>query len=110
MEMSVKDRLKEDGFDFDVIKDEYVYSTYSSDLTYKDMIDTSQLWEHDKGLRDSKVRILGISAYNHLKLQGKKDIDLADDSYLINANYKGTIKQIQEFLNKRKIYQLEAIL
>ena len=100
---SVKDRLKEDGFDFDVIKDEYVYSTYSSDLTYKDMIDTSQLWEHDKGLRDSKVRILGISAYNHLrKLQGKKDIDLADDSYLINANYKGTIKQIQEFLAQKK--------
>ena len=100
---SVKDRLKADGFDFDVVKDEYVYSTYSSDLTYKDMIDTSQLWEHDKGLRDSKVRILGISTYNHLrKLQGKKDIDLADDSYLINANYKGTIKQIQEFLAQKK--------
>ena len=100
---SVKDRLKADGFDFDVIKDEYVYSTYSSDLTYKDMIDTSQLWEHDKGLRDSKVHILGISAYNHLrKLQGKKDIDLADDGYLVNANYKGTIKQIQEFLAQKK--------
>ena len=100
---SVKDRLKADGFDFDVIKDEYVYSTYSSDLTYKDMIDTSQLWEHDKGLRDSKVHVLGISAYNHLrKLQGKKDIDLADDGYLVNANYKGTIKQIQEFLAQKK--------
>lgn len=100
---SVKDRLKADSFDFDVIKDEYVYSTYSSDLTYKDMIDTSQLWEHDKGLRDSKVHILGISAYNHLrKLQGKKDIDLADDGYLVNANYKGTIKQIQEFLAQKK--------
>ena len=99
----VKDRLKADGFDFDVIKDEYVYSTYSSDLTYKDMIDTSQLWEHDKGLRDSKVRILGISTYNHLRqLQGKKDIDLADDGYLVNANYKGTIKQIQEFLAQKK--------
>lgn len=99
----VKDRLKADGFDFNVIKDEYVYSTYSSDLTYKDMIDTSQLWEHDKGLRDSKVHILGISAYNHLrKLQGKKDIDLADDGYLVNANYKGTIKQIQEFLAQKK--------
>lgn len=100
---SVKDRLKADGFDFDVVKDEYVYSTYSSELTYKDIIDTSQLWEYDKGLPDSKVRILGISAYNHLrKLQGKKDIDLADDSYLINANYKGTIKQIQEFLAQKK--------
>lgn len=100
---SVKDRLQADGFDFDVVKEEYVYSTFTSDLTYKDIIDTSQLWEHDKGLPDSKVHILGISAYNHLrKLQGKKDIDLADDGYLVNANYKGTIKQIQEFLLQTK--------
>ena len=100
---SVKDRLQADGFDFDVVKEEYVYSTFTSDLTYKDIIDTSQLWEHDKGLPDSKVHILGISSYNHLrKLQGKKDIDLADDGYLVNANYKGTIKQIQEFLLQTK--------
>ena len=100
---SVKDRLQADGFDFDVVKEDYVYSTFTSDLTYKDIIDTSQLWEHDKELPDSKVRILGISAYNHLrKLQGKKDIDLADDGYLVNANYKGTIKQIQEFLLQTK--------
>ena len=100
---SVKDRLKADGFDFDVVKDEYVYSTYTSDLTYKDIIDTSQLWEHEKGLRDSKVRILGISTYNHLRqLQGQKAITLADDGYLVNANYKGTIKQIHEFLTQKK--------
>ena len=100
---SVKDRLQAGGFDFDVVKEEYVYSTFTSDLTYKDIIDTSQLWEHDKELPDSKVRILGISTYNHLrKLQGVKDIDLADDGYLVNANYKGTIKQIQEFLLQTK--------
>ena len=100
---SVKDRLQADGFDFDVVKEDYVYSTFTSDLTYKDIIDTSQLWEHDKGLPDSKVHILGISTYNHLrKLQGVKDIDLADDGYLVNANYKGTIKQIQEFLLQKK--------
>ena len=100
---SVKDRLLADDFDFDVVKEDYVYSTFTSDLTYKDIIDTSQLWEHDKGLPDSKVHILGISTYNHLrKLQGVKDIDLADDGYLVNANYKGTIKQIQEFLLQKK--------
>lgn len=99
----VKDRLKADGFDFDVVKDEYVYSTYTSELTYKDIIDTSQLWEHDKGLRDSKVRILGISTYNHLRqLQGQKAVTLADNGYLVNANYKGTIKQIHEFLTQKK--------
>ena len=100
---SVKDRLKADGFDFDVVKDEYIYSTYTSDLTYKDIIDTSQLWEYDKGLPNTKVHILGISTYNHLrKLQGKKEIHLPDDGYLVNANYKGTIKQIQEFLLQKK--------
>ena len=96
---SVKDRLKADGFDFDLIKEEYSYPIYSSDLTYKDLIDTSDLWAHDKELPESKVPIIGISAYNHLrKLQGKKAVELADNQFLVNANYKGTAKQIQDFL------------
>ena len=87
---SVKDRLKADGFDFNLIKEEYSYPSYSSDVIYKDLIDTSNLWEHDKKLPESKVPILGISAYNHLrKLQGKKAVDLAEDQFLVNANYKG---------------------
>ena len=100
---SVKDRLKADGFDFNLIKEEYSYPIYSSDLTYKDLIDTSNLWAHDKELPESKVPILGISAYNHLrKLQGKKAVDLADNQFLVNANYKGTAKQIQDFLSTTK--------
>ena len=96
---SVKDRLKADGFDFNLIKEEYSYPIYSSDLTYKDLIDTSDLWAHDKELPESKVPIIGISAYNHLrKLQGKKAVELADNQFLVNANYKGTAKQIQDFL------------
>ena len=70
---SVKDRLKADGFEFNLTKEEYSYPIYSSDLTYKDLIDTSNLWAHDKELPKSKVPILGISAYNHLrKCKGKK--------------------------------------
>ena len=96
---SVKDRLKADGFDFNLIKEEYSYPIYSSDLIYKDLIDTSNLWAHDKELPESKVPILGISAYNHLrKLQGEREVDLADNQFLVNANYKGTAKQIQDFL------------
>ena len=75
----------------------------SSDVIYKDLIDTSNLWEHDKKLPESKVPILGISAYNHLrKLQGEKAVDLADNQFLVNANYKGTAKQIQDFLSRPK--------
>ena len=63
------------------------------------MIDTSNLWSHDKELPESKVPILGISAYNHLrKLQGKKAVDLAEDQFLVNANYKGTAKQISNMV------------
>lgn len=106
---SVKDRLKADGFDFNLIKEEYSYPIYSSDLTYKDLIDTSNLWEHDKKLPESKVPILGISAYNHLrKLQGKKAVDLAEDQFLVNANYKGTAKQIQDFLSTTKTFMING--
>ena len=106
---SVKDRLKADGFDFNLIKDEYSYPIYSSDLTYKDLIDTSNLWAHDKELPESKVPILGISAYNHLrKLQGKKAVDLADNQFLVNANYKGTAKQIQDFLLTTKTLMING--
>lgn len=106
---SVKDRLKADGFDFNLIKEEYSYPIYSSDLTYKDLIDTSNLWAHDKELPESKVPILGISAYNHLrKLQGKKAVDLADNQFLVNANYKGTAKQIQDFLLTTKTLMING--
>ena len=53
---SVKDRLKADGFDFNLIKEGRSHPIYSSDLTYKDLIDTSNLWEHDKKLPESKYR------------------------------------------------------
>ena len=106
---SVKDRLKADGFDFNLIKEEYSYPIYSSDLTYKDLIDTSNLWAHDKELPESKVPILGISAYNHLrKLQGEKAVDLADNQFLVNANYKGTAKQIQDFLSTTKTLMING--
>ena len=106
---SVKDRLKADGFDFNLIKEEYSYPIYSSDLTYKDLIDTSNLWAHDKELPESKVPIIGISAYNHLrKLQGEKAVDLADNQFLVNANYKGTAKQIQDFLLTTKTLMING--
>ena len=37
-------------------REEYSYPSYSSDVIYKDLIDTSNLWEHDKKLPESKYR------------------------------------------------------
>ncbi|MGT2800357.1 FtsX-like permease family protein [Streptococcus marmotae] len=99
--IDVKNKLKEDGFDFSIINKEFEYPTYISDLTYKDIIDTSHLWDLDKGLGDSFVPIVSLTDYNSLlRFQGKKEVDLSDNEFLINANYKGTRKQISEFLSK----------
>lgn len=100
---TVKDRLKAEKFNFSVVKEGFEYTTYKSNLTYKDIIDTNELWEHDKYLPKSKVPILSLSDYNQLlALQGKKAISLSDNSYIVNANYDGTIKQIESFLSSRK--------
>lgn len=100
---TIKKKLKEDGFDFSVIQEEFEYPVYLSGLTYKDIIDTSQLWSLDDGLGDSFVKILSLSDYNKLmRMQGKQAISLNDDEYLINANYKGTLSKIKEFLASNK--------
>lgn len=99
--IDVKSKLKEDGFDFSIIDNEFEYPTYISELTYKDIIDTSNLWDLDKELGDSFVNIVSLTDYNSLlRLQGKKEVSLSDNEFLINANYKGTRKQIREFLSK----------
>ncbi|HFR3951514.1 TPA: FtsX-like permease family protein, partial [Streptococcus suis] len=99
--IDVKSKLKEDGFDFSIIDKEFEYPTYISELTYKDIIDTSNLWDLDKELGDSFVNIVSLTDYNSLlRLQGKKEVSLSDNEFLINANYKGTRKQIREFLSK----------
>ncbi|HEM4765060.1 TPA: ABC transporter permease [Streptococcus suis] len=99
--IDVKSKLKEDGFDFSIIDKEFEYPTYISELTYKDIIDTSNLWDLDKELGDSFVNIVLLTDYNSLlRLQGKKEVSLSDNEFLINANYKGTRKQIREFLSK----------
>lgn len=99
--IDVKNKLKEDGFDFSIIDKEFEYPTYISELTYKDIIDTSNLWDLDKELGGSFVNIVSLTDYNSLlRLQGKKEVSLSDNEFLINANYKGTRKQIREFLSK----------
>lgn len=97
--LTVREKLDEDGFDLTLIQKDFEHPIYNSALTYKDLIDTSQLWKLDEGLGDSFVPILALSDYNRLMtLQEKEAVTLADDAFLVNANYKGTQKQIREFL------------
>lgn len=99
-DVTIKKQLEKDGFDSSVIDKEFEYPVYVSELTYKDIIDTSQLWSLDEGLGDSFVKIVSLSDYNQLmRMQGKEEMSLKDNEFFINANYKGTITQIKEFLS-----------
>lgn len=101
LNMTTKDCLKADGFNFNVVDTEYQYTIYKADSTYKDIIDTNHLWPHDKYLPDTPLKVISLSSYNHLmKIQGKEGIALKNDEYAVNQHYKGTEKQIKDFLKK----------
>ena len=101
--VSIKSKLREDSFDFSNIKKDTEITIYASNLLYKDILDTSQLWSLDKDLGDRTFPIISVSDYNKtLSLQGRKGISLNDGEYFVNANYKGTEKQIQKFVKSTK--------
>lgn len=101
LNMTTKDCLKADGFNFNVVDTEYQYTIHKADSTYKDIIDTNHLWPHDKYLPDTPLKVISLSSYNHLmKIQGKEGIPLKNDEYAVNQHYKGTEKQIKDFLKK----------
>lgn len=101
LNMTTKDCLKADGFNFNVVDTEYQYTIHKADSTYKDIIDTNHLWPHDKYLPDTPLKVISLSSYNHLmKIQGKEGIALKNDEYAVNQHYKGTEKQIKDFLKK----------
>lgn len=101
LNMTTKDCLKADGFNFNVVDTEYQYTIHKADSTYKDIIDTNHLWPYDKYLPDTPLKVISLSSYNHLmKIQGKEGIALKNDEYAVNQHYKGTEKQIKDFLKK----------
>lgn len=98
---NIESMLKSNGFDANQIKETYQFTVYESQITYKDILDTSKLWSLDKKLPGVSIPIVGLSDYNHLmKLQGKHEITLSSNEFAINANYDGTLKQIQAFAKK----------
>lgn len=79
---------------YDLIENEFQISVYGSDITYGEIWkgQNVKLWNHDTGMEDSHIPMVSISDYNAaLRAQGKEEITLADDEYLMNCNYKGTI-------------------
>ena len=80
---------------YDLIENEFQISGYNSDITYGEIWEGQkvELWETDKGLEECNISMVSISDYNKaLRMQGKEEIALAEDEFMINCNYKGTMQ------------------
>ena len=76
-------------------------SVYNADMLYKDLFEgqTLNLWPIDEAAPDTEVVVISISDFNRaLSMQDKAPISLADDAYLLNCNYEGTLSYVEEAL------------
>lgn len=94
--------LKLKGVDMEIIaqKTEQI-SLYESDLTYGDLFADQKvaLWPIDQAIPEAAVVIVSVSDFNKaMLLQGKDVIELKENEFMLNCNYKGTFQYIDEFL------------
>lgn len=72
----------------------------ANDLTYKQLFEgqETQFWDVDRVLPECSVCILSISDYNKcLMAQGYPAVELPEDAFVINCNYKGTYEYVKYF-------------
>lgn len=101
-EEALLEAAKEFGVDFvPYIESSFQITEYEADLTYQTFFGGQEvsLWEHDKDLQNKKVDIYCISDYNKaLKVQGKEEIQLEQNEFLLNCNYEGTREYMKDYL------------
>ena len=76
-------------------------SLYEAEITYGDLFEGQDLnlWHIDNAIPEVGVSVVSISDFNRaLAAQGKAPINLADNEFLLNCNYKGTLQYIDSFL------------
>ena len=76
-------------------------SLYEAEITYGDLFEGQDLnlWHIDSDIPEVGVSVVSISDFNRaLAAQGKAPISLADNEFLLNCNYKGTLQYIDSFL------------
>lgn len=74
---------------------------YNADLTYGQLLagQELELWRMDQDLPDVPVAVVSVSDFNRaLAMQGKPAVTLADDQYLLNCNYEGTLGYLRQAL------------
>lgn len=81
-------------------------------LTYRDLF-TGQdvtLWDIDNALLECTVQLLSISDYNKcLHAQGYPEMQIADDEFIVNCNYKGTYQYIKYFVDHTERVFIDGI-
>lgn len=87
-------------------------SIYEADLTYSSLFANQKvkLWSIDEGILDRGVSVLAVSDFNRaLAMQGKEEVTLAENQYLLNCNYKGTYPYIKKALENHKDLVLAGV-
>lgn len=112
-DLDIYSEVMSKGIQLDTYLEEHMQiSMYSTDFYYRDMFDvnTTDLWEIDKNLPDTTVSIISVSDYNKtMNFQGKDEVELKDDSFLLNCNYEGTKKIMESFLENTKEIEIGGI-
>lgn len=96
----------------DYVKKFVQVSFYDSDLTYEKLFtsNNTKLWDIDKDLPSQKVNIISKSDFNKcMELQGKSQISLKNNEFLLNCNYKGTKSIMDSFLKGKEHITLNGI-
>jgi putative ABC transport system permease protein len=98
--------LKSRDVDMDIYAENAVQiSIYEAEITYGNLFNEQdlKLWRIDSAIPETAVCVISISDFNKaLALQGEAPIELADNEFLLNCNYKGTMQYIDTFLKSGK--------
>lgn len=87
-------------------------SVYYSDFKYKDMFKKKDisLRKVDEELPESAVNIVSVTDFNNvMKLQGKSSVNLNDNEFLLNCNYKGTENIMKDFLIEDGVARINGV-
>ncbi|MGN0483809.1 MAG: FtsX-like permease family protein [Lachnospiraceae bacterium] len=105
--------LKESGLPLeDVLQKKVVYNTYNTkELQLKDVLaDQTSLVAYVLGRLENPIPVIRVSDYNAaMKLQGKPEIQLKENTYRMNSNFKFTNEQLQKKMDQNLSYQIAGV-
>ena len=98
-DISIIKLLKDDGLDITSYSaDETEFYVYNSGLVYGALFGYTNYWQTDSSLAESEVQVISLSDYNKvMRIEGNKEIELNDEQFAINCNYKGTLEKVNDF-------------